>query len=282
MEKKIAICFFGITRSLSFTIENIRKNVITPATQLGNVKVMCHFFNQKVIDNPRSGEKAKLDPKEFKLLDADLVELEEPDLFLAKSDYKKVIAFGDAFGDENFSTKNLFHQLWSIKQVTASARQWGAEIVIFARPDLSYHDSFKDLLRQAINNNESSVFVPNWQHWGGVNDRFAVAIGGKAIESYGSRYDKILEFCINTNSPLHSEKLLEYSLKEVNRRFIGHRASRIRTTGEQKQELFLHYRIFDMQTSIARRLNIKYDNAILKKFSNGIQNIIFGSPYKNL
>jgi hypothetical protein len=37
-----------------------------------------------------------------------------------------------------------------------------------------------------------------------------------------------------------------------------------------------------MQTSIARRLNIKYNNAILEKFSNSIQNIIFGNPYKNL
>lgn len=282
MRKKIAICFFGITRSLSFTIESIKRNVIVPTKELGDVKVICHFFNQKEINNPRSGEQLKLDPEEYKLLAPDFIKLEKPNSFLADSDFNNVIGFGDAFGDNNFSTKNLFHQLWSISQVTDSARVWGADIVVFVRPDILYHDSFQDALEQAIAIDEPRVYAPNWQHWDGVNDRFAIAVGSKAIESYGKRYNKILEYCTKTNSPLHSEKLLDYSLKKIDRYFIKHRASRVRASGERKQELFLHYRIFDMQTSIARRLNIKYDNAILKKFANGIQNIIFGNPYKDL
>jgi hypothetical protein len=45
--RKIAICIFRITRSLTFTIQNIVENVITPARELGEVKIFLHFFDQK-------------------------------------------------------------------------------------------------------------------------------------------------------------------------------------------------------------------------------------------
>ena len=282
MSKKIAVCFFGITRSLSFTIDSIRKNVIAPARELGKVNIFCHFFYQDKINNPRSGESVELNPEEYKLLEADSVILQEPNSFLSDSCFKEVLEFGDAFGDGNYSTKNLFHQLNSLSQVTGAAQSWGADIVVFVRPDLYYHDSFKDIIKQAINSVESKVIIPNWQHWDGINDRFAIAVGQAAIESYGLRYDKILKFCNETKFPLHSERLLQYSLSNVEIQLTKLRASRIRANGTRKEEIFLHYRIFDMHNSIAARLKIDFKNAILTKFTNLTQNIVFGNPYKNL
>ena len=57
---KIAVCFRGISRSLSHTIDSIRENVIAPSRTFGEVRVFTHLFDQKTIDNPRSGEKGEL------------------------------------------------------------------------------------------------------------------------------------------------------------------------------------------------------------------------------
>ena len=59
-KKKISICFFGITRDLSKTFPSIEKNIISPAMKYGDVKIFCHFYNLKEIDNIRSQENKKL------------------------------------------------------------------------------------------------------------------------------------------------------------------------------------------------------------------------------
>jgi hypothetical protein len=58
---KIAVCFRGISRSLSHTIDSIRENVIAPSRAFGEVRVFTHLFDQKTINNPRSGEIGQLD-----------------------------------------------------------------------------------------------------------------------------------------------------------------------------------------------------------------------------
>ena len=51
---KTAICFWGITRYLDGTIDSIRKNIFQPASQFGDFKVFCHFFNLKSLNNKLS------------------------------------------------------------------------------------------------------------------------------------------------------------------------------------------------------------------------------------
>ena len=57
---RISVAFFGITRSLSYTIDSIRSNIFASARGYGDVFVCCHFFHQSTINNPRSGEKGLL------------------------------------------------------------------------------------------------------------------------------------------------------------------------------------------------------------------------------
>ena len=45
MQKKISICFYGITRNLKKTYPSIEENIINPAKKHGEVKIFCHFFN---------------------------------------------------------------------------------------------------------------------------------------------------------------------------------------------------------------------------------------------
>lgn len=104
---KIAICFFGITRSLKFTISSIEKNILKPAHALGEVRVFCHFFVQTEIDNPRSGEKGLLRQDEHTLLNPSWLELEEPDQCLAMHGFAELKTWGDSWGDDFRSLRNL-------------------------------------------------------------------------------------------------------------------------------------------------------------------------------
>lgn len=279
--KRIAICFFGITRSLSFTIESVVENVIDPAKETGEVKVFAHFFKQRKIENSRTGESALLNPNEHHLLNADEVELEQPDKFLASSNFGAVSKFGDGFGDQFQSLRNLFHQLYSLQKVTLNALEWNPDIVVFVRPDLQYHDSMFNIYKRASRLSDG-VFVPNWQHWDGLNDRFSVAVGTKAIRAYGLRFEQVLSYCEHMNAPLHSEKLLKYVLRNERIRTMGIRASRVRANLTLAEEPFHHYRILSLHNYLAHLCRCSFDNKLLVSVMWSLQVLIYGNPYKNL
>ena len=239
---KIAICFFGITRSLTYTIDSINEQVIKPAKHIGNVEIFAHFFKQANIDNPRSGEKMSLPTNEHSLLKPDFLQLEEPDFCLEKYDFENLKLFGDFWKDDFYSLRNLIHQLHSLKNVTNIALKSNADIYIFVRPDLKYHNSFNRLLKRA-SHLQSFTFIPNWQHWeGGYNDRFAIC-DQKTAQKYGNRIDRAGQFCQTFDRPLHSENLLKYSLLTEKIYFTNLKASRIRADGTQKKEKFLNFKL---------------------------------------
>ena len=138
MSRKVAICFFGITRSLSHTRASIEAHVLAPARQLSSPKIYAHFFLQKEIDNPRSGEKGILDYEEYRLLPSDWLKLEEPDHCLAQWNFEGLKAWGDSWQDEFRSLRNLIHQLHSLHTVTEAALADGTEVCLFCRPDLRH------------------------------------------------------------------------------------------------------------------------------------------------
>lgn len=238
---KIAICFYGITRSLRHTIGSIKTNLIEPADKFGTVKTFAHFFDQDRVENPRSKESEQLDKNEFELLKADCVQLEQPDLCLDLLNFEALKTFGDARRDGFNSLRNLVHALHSLKQVTEMAAEWRPDIVIFARPDLQYHSSIEPCLKEAMQVTEPTIFIPDWQHWrGGYNDRFSVCVGLEAARVYGTRADQMLTYSETFREPLHSESLLRFVMKRSTSsiRFMSNRATRVRADGRLKKERF--------------------------------------------
>jgi len=69
VQPRIAIGFFGITRSLKWTLSSIQKNIIEPARSLGDVRLYAHLYQQEYVLNPRSGEDHPMDPHEHQLLE---------------------------------------------------------------------------------------------------------------------------------------------------------------------------------------------------------------------
>lgn len=238
---RIGVCFFGITRSLKFTYRSILENILTPARKFGDVKIYAHFFDQRQIHNPRTLEFGPLDDHEHKLLFADRLVLEKPDACLKTWDFDHLESFGDAWSDNFGSLRNLVHQLHSLNEVTKLAVSDGVDLVIFARPDLRYHDSLSAVIRKASRGKGPRVVLPCWQHWErGYNDRFAICFGDRAIDAYGRRIERALEYCQSTQSGLHAERLLRYSLlsSDLPPFCTRARASRVRIDGGQVDEDF--------------------------------------------
>jgi hypothetical protein len=244
MEPSIAICFFGITRSLGHTLPSIEKNALSPARAAGNVRVYAHFFRQYSLAEARSGETGTIDPDEHLLLRADWLQLEEPDDCLAQWGFEALKRHGDFWQNDFRSLRNLVHQLHSLNLVTQAALDDGAELCLFLRPDLRYHDSLAPAIRRgqrAAQAGQALVQLPWWQPWTGLNDRFAIAAGRGAIAAYGQRVMQMHAFCTATGGPLHSERLVAHALAAagVPTRTIGARASRVRLGGNERYEDFL-------------------------------------------
>lgn len=249
---RIALCYFGITRSLSFTIGSIRSNVIGPAQAAGESKAYAHLFLQDKVVNPRTGEDHAMDPDEYRLLGADEVLLEPPHTCLKHRGFDEFKRHGDPWEDNFVSMRNLIHQLHSLDKVGRAALRDGVDVAIFCRPDLQYHDSLAKPLASALATARPSVLLPFWQPHGGHNDRFAICVGRQAIETYSQRISQAEAYCETLRRPLHSERLLAYSLQRagIRVRTFGQTASRVRADGALASECFRHPVLRDIANSV--------------------------------
>lgn len=235
---KIAVVFFGITRALRLTLPSITANLVDPARAIAReVRLFGHFFRQTGISNLRSGEVGALDPEEYRLLNLDAVEQEEPGACLDLYPMAEMQARGDIWRDDFASFRNLVHQLHSLKRATLLAEGFQPDIVVFARPDLLYHDSAAEHLDLLARAHRSFVLVPDWSQWFGHNDRFALVKGAESVAAYGRRADRMGEYCAR-GKRLHSERFLKYALGGQRVRTMHMRASRVRANGLQVLEDF--------------------------------------------
>jgi hypothetical protein len=57
---RVAICFFGLTRSLTWTVDSIRNHLLEPLTENGvSFDLFLHTYRLNTLENPRAHEKAK-------------------------------------------------------------------------------------------------------------------------------------------------------------------------------------------------------------------------------
>ncbi len=208
---RIAIGFFGVTRSLKWTLPSIQEHILRPARELGEVRLFAHLYQQTHIENPRSGENDPLDPEEYRLLECDEVRLEEPGHCLDEARYEWILSHGDAFHDGGKSLANLIHQLHSLQMVGQMIDGWRPDIVVLARPDLCYRDTIGKYITMHRSLGDNAVIVPNWQWYGGYNDRLAIC-GSQSYKVYTHRIDNIPVYLNKTGGPLPAERFLKFCL----------------------------------------------------------------------
>lgn len=260
-KKKIVIGFFGITRSLKWTASSIKKNIITVLQSLGDVKIYGHFYELKFIKNERTGENQTIDLNDHKNLKFDKLVIEKPMHVLKNINYKKILSYGDAWEDKGRSLSNLIHQLSSLKKLAKMIKKEKPDVVVLVRPDLLYHDSFKEVVKLHLKLPSYYASIPHWQWFGGLNDRFAV-LGYEAFLIFANRLDSIHDYLKKTKKPLHSETFL-WDVLTQNKIIIlpmNIKAHRVRANGTMAQEGFeelflrrkIRYQLMNLKNKLKR------------------------------
>ena len=259
-KKKISICFFGITRDLDKTFPSIERNIIYPATKYADVKVFCHFYDLKEIDNIRSQEKNKITNKNWYLFKAHKLVSEKPNDIFKNYSLDNIKKFGDDYNDHYKSIRNLIHQLFSLKKVYELSKSNSADLTIFVRPDLYYWDSFEKNIRNLINISKDYIAIPNWQFHKGFNDRFAICTSEYASSIYSNRIKEIDNYLIHNKRPLNAECLLFYAVSKSKAKtlLLDIKASRVRANGKMVSESFVMKKSDYIKIFITNQKNIVF------------------------
>jgi hypothetical protein len=237
---RVAICFFGLTRSLKFTLPSIEKFLLGPL-KAHNIKydTYLHTYKMKTpYTNPRAGESGiTLDTNEYKMLNPDFYMLEDKGMVSKRLRLDQYRTKGDPWGKEksaipgDFTTlDNHILYLWSQKQLVQMVKQRLGRYthLVFCRPDVLYQVplqiewfSFTD-----------KICIPNFGLCGDVNDRFALG-QPKQMIPYGERFDEALQF--SKKNQLASEAFLIATMKKhkIKYEHVNFYFTRIRANGEK-------------------------------------------------
>jgi hypothetical protein len=217
---RVAICFFGLTRSLQYTLSSIQKYLFEPLKNHGiKYDTYLHTYKmKKPYTNPRAGERSiMLDADEYKLLEPTYHMVENKETVSTYIGLEKYRTKGDPWGKENqaipgdYTTlDNHILYLWSQKQLTTMWQKNKGRYshIIFCRPDVLYQVPL-DIEWFSFTSNK--IFIPNFGLCGDVNDRFALGRPEQMVP-YGSRFNEALQY--SKYKPLASEEFLIATMKK--------------------------------------------------------------------
>jgi hypothetical protein len=212
----VALCFWGLTRSLQFTLPSIRKYIFAPLNK-NNIKytIFLHTYHlNRPYTNIHGGEKnIDLDNNEYKLLKPDQYIIENQDVTMKRLNPDQFLTHGGWVKEKEpvQTSHNFVLSLWSLKQVTSLWEGKSFTHVMYCRPDVTYMSplDIKWFTKTDI------MYLPKYFKAGYngefICDRFA--LGTPTIMSiYGNRYDELLSY--SKKHQLHSETFLGYTLKK--------------------------------------------------------------------
>ena len=227
----VAVCFWGLTRSLWATKDSLRHSIFDPLAQQGyRTTTFLHTFRVEQENG------AAVFWEQYKWLRPDHAVIESvadvdqapdtPDLDLIKR-------AGDPFGNAFVSVANVRLALHSLNAVTAlwADHNESFNVVLYTRSDVWYFNQLNITEVQQVFNAPTIIFTPEFDAWTGVNDRFAFGHPA-AMHTYGSRLKLVKKYL--QHSPLHAESFLKYALesKQLEVRPSSIRFTRVRASGE--------------------------------------------------
>ena len=214
---KVALCFWGITRSLKYTISSLQKNIFKI---LDDECISYHIYlHTYIVDgeysNIRTNEKGFLDNEEYKLLlfpeksegnnerseGNNNFKIDNQNEISQQLKFEEYRTFPDPWYSNYNCCDNLILSLYSKLQVTNLIINNNLEYnnIIFLRPDVRFVNEF-DISWLFNKNNE--VRIPNFHNFGGYNDRFFISNYKNGV-IYGSAFNDLLEY--SKIRDIHSE-----------------------------------------------------------------------------
>lgn len=214
--KKIAICYWGLTRSTKNVFYTHYSNFFNILKNNGHsYDVFMHTWktDENLIWENKSS--VPIDYEEYKLLSPNYYQLDEQDIFLDS------ITFSNYFDEELYKQHGGYTQyewipqlirnhlcaLESQKRVTnmVLTKDKKYDYVIYIRPDVMIHNEFNI---DFLNVNEKCISIPIKDQEEGYNDRFAI-MNYNDCDKYGKRIDEIIEFRKN-HGRIVSEKYVKF------------------------------------------------------------------------
>jgi hypothetical protein len=229
---KVALIFWGLTRSLKYTIKSIQQNILNV---LSNNQIEYEIFMHTYkIDGIYSNKHAferptKLDPLEYKLLNPNFIIIDNQEKIIQQlniDNYKKGI---DPWNNNYQTLQNFILALYSKNRIITSYKDKlkDYQYIFFVRPDVLYLRPFDLSLLKKINN--INCLIPDFSHNGGINDRMYVSSYNNAIK-YGCLFQELGNYKF-----LHSETILKKYLEKykINIILIDFKFIRIRVNGRK-------------------------------------------------
>lgn len=218
MVKRVALLFWGLTRSLKYTIDSINENILDVLKTNNydyNIFIHTYYFNH-LYSNIRTHENnIQLDFDEYKILNAkeEYVILDNQDEIDEIIDLKKYRTKGDVWYNNYNSLDNMLRALYSLNRVTELFKKYkdNYDYVLFLRPDVKYVDKLNIEIFNDIDN-EFNI-IPHFQASGGYNDRMFAGIPKNAI-IYGEKIKELYDYSINNQ--VHAETYNMWYLNKHN------------------------------------------------------------------
>jgi hypothetical protein len=203
---KVALCFWGLTRSLKFTLDSIHKHIIRPLRKSHiEFKIFLHTYEfESDYYNPRAKEvHIKLDFQEYKLLKPDYVQIDNQDDVKKKLQLDKYRSHPDPWGTNYITVDNFICAMYSKKRLGEMIQNSGEDFdaFIFLRPDVKFVNSLDT--QYLLNIQNERVYIPNFHLFPDFNDRFLIC-PVKHVFTYTNLFDDMLEF--SKHLSLHSER----------------------------------------------------------------------------
>ena len=217
---KVALSFFGITRSLKYTLDSINKQILNTFKDeniLFDIFLHTYTFKNDYV-NIRTGEKKmkkNIDNEEYKLLNPDYKQIDIQEDIIEKLNLKEYRSHPDPWKTNYNSVDNYILGCYSKKQLVKLIEKSNNhyDYVIFLRPDCLYNIKFNTNFFRKVN--DKTICTPDFHLWGKykINDRFSIC-NMNNYKIYGNIFDSLLE--LSKIMELHSETILGYILKNNN------------------------------------------------------------------
>lgn len=213
---KTALCFACTGRSIEYTFDNIKENLID---DIPNCDVIVYLAK---------GPKSDLAKEYIETLDnAKVYVEEEEDIDLSPYTFRP-----NWPGRANSSHQIFMNMVKSRSYMKTLIEKQNTDYdrVIFSRMDVIFEEPVNKLICDL---DLSNLWVPYFHNWGGYNDRFAVSNKENMFE-YFSLYENLADYC-REGLILHAETSLKYHLDyktNVDTKRFKIRFCRIRANGE--------------------------------------------------
>ena len=232
----IAICFWGIPRSLKYTIQSIQENILQ-VFHNNNITYKIFFHTYQVLEpynNSRASEtNVILNNDEYKLLNADYICIDNQETIKTKINFESYRTMEDPW-DTNYETMdNFILAMYSKKQLWKLLDNCDETFThyLFIRPDVLYLNNFDIKWLEQIN--DIDIYVPDFHKYANFNDRMALIKNKSIAKIYSNVFDHMLEY--SKYCSLHSETfirfILNWSFENINIHFIPFFFNRVRANG---------------------------------------------------